>query len=137
MKNIKRLLIWWARHTGALGSRRRRRQQQQGEQGTPTTPTQPRRLFGRRAAVSLDTPRMGGAYAGSAAVSTETLVDDKQRARALSDPAISLGYEHVYSYFPWSEAEHEAILQRSPPPPLRPHYATFPSLVEMGGFMSL
>ncbi|KAJ1720100.1 hypothetical protein LPJ53_005240, partial [Coemansia erecta] len=99
---------------------------------------QPRRLFGRRAAVSLDTQRAPATpYAGSAGQSTETLVDDKQRARALSDPAISLGYQHVYSYYPWSESEHEAILRRSPPPPLRPHYATFPSLVEMGGFMSL
>ncbi|KAJ2140356.1 hypothetical protein J3F82_005678, partial [Coemansia sp. RSA 637] len=67
-------------------------------------------------------------------MSAETLVDEKHRA--FSDPEIT-DMQHVYSYYPWTESEHEEILRRSPPPPSRRHYETFPSLVEMGGFLSL
>ncbi|KAJ2346328.1 hypothetical protein IWW50_005297 [Coemansia erecta] len=68
--------------------------------------------------------------------SSETLVDEKHRGRAFSDPEIT-EIQHEYSYYPWTESEHEEILRRSPPPPSRRHYDTFPSLVEMGGFLSL
>lgn len=73
--------------------------------------------------------------------STDTLVDTEDtRPRAFSDSLLADSedvYQNVYSYFPWSEAEHEEILSRCPSPECRPHYQTFPSLVEMGGFLSL
>ncbi|KAJ2231111.1 hypothetical protein IWW45_005570 [Coemansia sp. RSA 485] len=143
MLKLKRLLIWCTRHRAATQSRRRQQPQQHQQQQASEDPADSRqqrqrllgsRLFGRRAAVSMDEPRRRR-RSSDHSLSTETLVDEKQRARAFSDPAIS-EYQHVYSYYPWSESEHEEILSRSPPP-LRPHYATFPSLVEMGGFLSI
>ncbi|KAJ1817638.1 hypothetical protein LPJ56_002039 [Coemansia sp. RSA 2599] len=140
MLKLKRLLIWCTRHRAATQSRRRQpnRQDQQNSADDGRQSQQRQRLggrlFGRRAAVSMDEPRQRR-RSSDRNLSSETLVDEKHRARAFSDPAIS-EYQHVYSYYPWSESEHEEILSRSPPP-LRPHYATFPSLVEMGGFLSI
>ncbi|KAJ2380124.1 hypothetical protein GGI05_006409, partial [Coemansia sp. RSA 2603] len=111
MKNIKRLLVWWTRHTGAMGRRRRQARSTSDTPDAADTPSagQPstRRLFARRGNVSLDGSR--GSYAGSA----ETLVDTKPRARAFSDPAG--GAPHVYSYYPWPDHEHDDLVRRSPP----------------------
>ncbi|KAJ1993481.1 hypothetical protein GGI25_002774 [Coemansia spiralis] len=122
MLSLKRILTWCARHS-------------------PYGHIQKRRLS-RRRAESLDVTTQGqllcrrsNRRSGDTSVSIDTLVSDRHRGRAFSDPAISHS-QHVYSYYPWSESEHEEILSRSPPP-LRPHYETFPSLVEMGGFLSL
>ncbi|KAJ1647055.1 hypothetical protein J3B02_001023 [Coemansia erecta] len=143
MLRLKRLLIWCTRHRSATQSRRRQQSRRNQENSGDSRQSQQRqrvggRLFGRRAAVSMDEPRRRNSSSSNSSsdnMSTETLVDEKHRARAFSDPAIS-EYQHIYSYYPWSESEHEEILSRSPPP-LRPHYATFPSLVEMGGFLSI
>ncbi|KAJ1898388.1 hypothetical protein GGI03_007688 [Coemansia sp. RSA 2337] len=119
MSKVKKILVWCAKHTPCIPQRR------------------PSRLFRRRAETLDESVYIPSQQlVDERSVSTETLVDEKHRARALSDPPIS-EYQHVYSYYPWSESEHDAILSRSPPPLRRPHYETFPSLVEMGGFLSL
>ncbi|KAJ1668623.1 hypothetical protein IW140_006539 [Coemansia sp. RSA 1813] len=141
MLGLKRILTWCAKHTPRINVPLRRRQQRRV------------RLF-RRRAESLDVTRIrrtqnqnhlmhqqGGPDSGDASaanMSTDTLVNDSfHRIRAFSDPAISEHTQNVYSYYPWSESEHDEIRSRSPPPLMRPHYETFPSLVEMGGFLSL
>ncbi|KAJ2285304.1 hypothetical protein IWW55_007297, partial [Coemansia sp. RSA 2706] len=99
------------------------------------------RVFGRRVdAESSDSiPHLRFSHdSGMSArhsTSSETLVDEKLRGRAFDAEIVEM--EHEYSYYPWTESEHEEILRRSPPPPSRRHYETFPSLVEMGGFLSL
>ncbi|KAJ1999047.1 hypothetical protein GGI04_004562 [Coemansia thaxteri] len=122
MLKVKKILVWCAKHSRCIHRR-----------GSS------RLLFRRRAHTLEETQHTHeGRLSGSKGrnVSTETLVDEKYRARAFSDPAIS-EHQHVYTYYPWSESEHDEILSRSPPPLRRPHYQTFPSLVEMGGFLSL
>ncbi|KAJ2456141.1 hypothetical protein GGF42_003283 [Coemansia sp. RSA 2424] len=121
MSKVKKILVWCAKHTPCIPQHGRSR------------------LFGRRRAQTLDETAFvpSQRLSDERNVSTETLVDEKYRARALSDaPPISEN-QHVYSYYPWSESEHDEMLSRSPPPLRRPHYETFPSLVEMGGFLSL
>ncbi|KAJ2778434.1 hypothetical protein H4R18_004594 [Coemansia javaensis] len=98
-----------------------------------------RRIF-RRRTDTLDSTGSAGqismGFSSRTSTSSATLVDEKNHGRALGSPAMS-DVQHVYSYYPWTESEHEEILSRSPPPPMRRHYETFPSLVEMGGFLSL
>ncbi|KAJ1936538.1 hypothetical protein GGF37_005567 [Kickxella alabastrina] len=124
MLKFKRIFDWCAKHKGSMQSRR----------GTPGNGS---RIFSRRRSQNLAEEHIESArrHSEDHNVSMETLVDEKHRTRAFSEPDIS-EYQHEYSYYPWSESEHEEILSRSPAP-LRPHYATFPSLVEMGGFMSI
>ncbi|KAI8326362.1 hypothetical protein GQ54DRAFT_71526 [Martensiomyces pterosporus] len=114
MLSLKRLLTWCA---GRITTARCRKPW----------------MFCRSRACSLDVARQYKSDDQNA--SFETLVNEKHRTRAFSDPGIS-DYQHIYSYYPWSESEHEDILSRSPPPS-RPHYETFPSLVEMGGLLTL
>ncbi|KAJ2867014.1 hypothetical protein GGI22_001154 [Coemansia erecta] len=133
MLGLKRLLSWCAKHSPSINAQRQRRQQRRNQ-------------LARRRAESLDVSGGGQTQdqqmhrhdSSDANMSTDTLVNDGyQRIRALSDPAISDLAQNVYSYYPWSESEHDEIRSRSPPPPTRPHYETFPSLVEMGGLLSL
>ncbi|KAJ1822858.1 hypothetical protein IWW57_001415 [Coemansia sp. S610] len=119
MSKVKKILVWCAKLTPCMTQRK------------------PSRLFRRRAETLDESVYIPSQQPNDARnVSTETLVDEKHRARAFSDPPIS-EYQHVYSYYPWTESEHDEILSRSPPPLRRPHYETFPSLVEMGGFLTL
>ncbi|KAJ2451992.1 hypothetical protein EV183_003233 [Coemansia sp. RSA 2336] len=118
MLKVKKLLSWCIRHT---------------------TTQRRTRVFGRRASTSSTaSTRQSSQYQESIrnSLSSETLVDEKHRVRMFGEPAIT-EIQHVYSYYPWTESEHEEILRRSPPPPSRRHYETFPSLVEMGGLLAL
>ncbi|KAJ2078510.1 hypothetical protein H4R24_004429 [Coemansia sp. RSA 988] len=124
MLKFKQILTWCARHKP--GMQRRSRVQ-------------------RRRTDTLDSTGSCGQHSHLSQVtgvntppstSSETLVDEKHRGPTFSNPDIS-DDQHEYSYYPWTESEHEEILRRSPPPPMRRHYETFPSLVEMGGFLSL
>ncbi|KAJ2845829.1 hypothetical protein IWW36_004627, partial [Coemansia brasiliensis] len=96
------------------------------------------RVFGRRVSTGSNaSTRQSSQYSQESmrhSLSSETLVEEKHRA--FSEPEIT-EIQHIYSYYPWTESEHEEILRRSPPPPSRRHYETFPSLVEMGGLLAL
>ncbi|KAJ2612563.1 hypothetical protein H4S08_002638 [Coemansia sp. RSA 1365] len=124
MLKLKQILTWCVRHKPCTQRRprvRRRRTDTLDSTGSIEHHTHLSQVTG------VNTPP---------STSSETLVDEKHRERRFSDTDISED-QHVYSYYPWTESEHEEILRRSPPPPLRRHYETFPSLVEMGGFLSL
>ncbi|KAJ1729540.1 hypothetical protein LPJ72_004920 [Coemansia sp. Benny D160-2] len=135
MLGLKRILTWCAKHKPTINIQKRRQRRT--------------RMF-RRRAESIDAGRISrndplqqdernSSEVSIGNISTDTLVNDgyHHRIRAFSDPAISGHTQNVYSYYPWSESEHDEIRSRSPPPPMRPHYETFPSLVEMGGLLSL
>ncbi|KAJ2555025.1 hypothetical protein EV175_002392, partial [Coemansia sp. RSA 1933] len=127
----------------------RRHRQQQQQQQVHQPQQQPRRGYlSRRRAESLNVTEISQnqyqlihqqeSNDNSGNMSTDTLVNEGyQRIRAFSDPALSEHAQHEYSYYPWTESEDDEIRSRSPPPPTRPHYETFPSLVEMGGFLSI
>ncbi|KAJ2898740.1 hypothetical protein GGI21_004844 [Coemansia aciculifera] len=124
MGNVKKILVWCARHTACIPQRGRSR------------------LLAsrRRRSSTLDSAESGSGDGRNP--SMETLVDEKYRERAFSDAQplptdVPEPHQNEYSYYPWSESEYCEMLSRSPPPPRRPHYETFPSLVEMGGFLSL
>ncbi|KAJ2158054.1 hypothetical protein GGF46_004048 [Coemansia sp. RSA 552] len=125
MLKLKQILTWCIRHKSAP-PRRPRVLRRRGDTMESADIMWPPRFS--------TASRMSG---GRRSADSETLVDDEKfYVRGLSDSHIT-ETDHVYSYYPWPASEHEEILRRSPPPPSRRHYDTFPSLVEMGGFLSL